>query len=541
MNSTENLRLIFTTQSIGVELFWRLQKALMEEGELGCCGFFVTNRYEYSLFEKNNPEFCRTNQDTLKEWDLMSRAKELPAPDLKSIEEWEKSIGDATLWNAVIIDRRMNYGLKAQFVQSYAPSYDHDSLLKILQVALEGISAQFDRVRPHAVIGLNAVTLYDYLYYLMARQRGVPYFQLKLTRVRNYVSLFTDPFDLSPHIVSAYERLLIGKGLDAADQAALIDARALLDEVRGKTLVYEGAIKRPAGTGTHQRQVGKSGGIPLMKRMAAWYARLVSSASIRDPHYPTLIHSVYYTKVVRRLRRKFLRVAFDIVHDDAFVKTYAGRYAVYPLNTEPEVALLAFGRPYRNQIETVRNIAASLPVGWKLVVKEHPNAYGYRSAGYYRKLKQIPNVVLAGPTADTGRLTDGCGLLVLVYGTIGLEAIIKGKPTVILCETPFGVFPHTMVRYVDKLWQLGREIRELLDGHRHDEGQVAAFIAAHVRTGIRLNLFTGLLSKGGRETGDMDTSIQEQYASLARYARTRIAEETARLNGSRNVNIDARG
>ena len=174
MNSTADLRLIFATQSIGVNLFWNLQQALSEEGRLGTCGFFVTNRYEYSLFEKQNPEFLSINQDILNEWDILSQAMTLPAPDLELIERWEKDIGDSTLWNAIIVDRRMNYKLKAQFVQSYAPSYGHDDLLKITQVAIEHISAQFDRIRPHAVLGLNAVTLYDYLYYLIAKKRGIP-------------------------------------------------------------------------------------------------------------------------------------------------------------------------------------------------------------------------------------------------------------------------------------------------------------------------------------------------------------------------------
>jgi hypothetical protein len=254
---------------------------------------------------------------------------------------------------------------------------------------------------------------------------------------------------------------------------------------------------------------------------------LKTAIAVSDPHYPTLIRSVWYLRVLRPLRRRFTRVRFDIDDVAAFVRNHEGRYALYPLNTEPEVALLAFGRPYRNQIETVRNLAVSLPVGWKLVVKEHPNAYGYRRAGFYRKLRQIPNVLLAGPRGDTGRLIDGSSLVALVFGTIGLEAIIKRKPIVVFCRTPYAVFPRNMVRYVDNLWELGAEIRDLLASYEYQEPQVEAFLAAHIRTGIRLNLYTGLLGKGGRETVSMDNTMEQQYAELARYTRRRIAEEQA--------------
>jgi len=528
--SNNALRLIFATQSTGLSLFWRLQQALAKEGGLGRVGYFVTNRHEFSLFERYQAGFGHAGCDLLKEWDLLAKANSMAAPNLLQIDDWERRLGDASLWNALIIDRRLGYTLKAQFAQSYRPAYSHEALLKILQVALESIAAQFDRVQPHAVIGLNAVTLYDYLYYLMAKQRGIPYFQLKLTRIRNYVSLFTDPFALSPHITEVFHRLIQGVDCKESDYLALEDARAFLAESKGRTLVYEGAIKRPGGKqnkGTVARNT--QGSRSVLSKMHAWSDRLIQVFSVQDTHYPTLLKTAFHAKVIRPLRRRFQGFRFDINDAAAYASEHAGKYAIYPLNTEPEVALLAFGRPYRNQIETVRNIAGSLPVGWKLVVKEHPNAYGYRSAGYYRKLKQIPNVVLASPMSDTGQLTDGCGLVTLVYGTIGLEAIIKGKPTLILCETPYGVFPPTMVRYTDSIWRMGHEIRDLLESYKYEEAPIVAFLAAHISTGIRINLFTGLLGKGGRQAGDETVSLDTQYVDLATYTRLRVAEEIARI------------
>lgn len=518
---TETLRLIFPTQSIGLRVFWRLYRALTHNGGVGPCGFFVTNRPEYAEFLERTPEFSDAAIDCLKEWEILAVAHALEEPDLATIEEWERRIGDPTLWNALIIDRRFDYPLSAQFRQDYRPSYCHESLLKILQTALHAISAQFDRVRPHAVIGLNAVTLYDYLYYLMARQRGIPYFQLKLTRVRNYVSLYTEPFSLSSHITETFARIRANDALSDADQKALEEARALLDEVSQRSLTYEGAYRKQ----THKGGAPKPPKAGLPQRLA----RALRAWQLRDPHYPTPWMSVLQLRFLRPLRRRLLSGVFQLKNVETFVSRHQGRYAVYPLNTEPEVALLAYGRPYRNQIETVRNLAAALPVGWKLVVKEHPNAYGYRTRGYYRKLLQIPNVVLAGPGTDTNRLVDGCGLVAMVFGTIGLEAIIKKKPLIALCSTPYGVFPGHMVRYVGELWSLADEIRDLLNTYRFDRHEVEAYLAAHAATGIRLNLFTELLGKGGRETMAMNADIDQQYASLAAYTRQRVAEESARL------------
>lgn len=527
MSGGEPLRLVFATQSTGLNLFWSLFDALRTDAALGPCGFMVTNRYEFAVFKHSHPAFAQSGLDVLQEWDLLDAAQRLGAADIARIEHWERLLGDASLWNALIIDRRMGYPLKAQFSQCYAPAYGHEQLLKILSVALEAIDAQFERVRPHAVLGLNAVTLYDYLYFRMAAQRGIPYMQLKLTRVRNYVSWFTDPFRLSPHITEVFERYLAGRAEGAEDEAAMREAEAFLDAARNKTLVYEGAINRPGAKPSEPTKA--QGRRSFAARAGAWMARVREAVRLRDPHYPTLIQTLIQARVMRPLRRRYRQHRFDIVDARAFVAARQGGYAIYPLNTEPEVALLAFGRPYRNQIETVRNLASALPVGWKLVVKEHPNAYGYRTSGYYRKLKQIPNVLLAGPTADTGTLTDGAGLVALVYGTIGLEAIIKQKPVLIFSEAPYGVFPPDMVRLNTNPWLLGEDIRKLLDAYRYDEAQVRAYVAAHIRTGIRINLFTGLLAKSGRQSGEPGKALDAQYRELAVYTRLRIAEEQSRL------------
>jgi hypothetical protein len=534
MNDTshEPLRLLLTTQSTGLKLFWRLHRALGSRSQIGDCGFFVTNRYEYNVFDKEVPAFEAGGFDVLKEWELLDHAKAMSQPDIDAITSKEIEFGDVSFWNALIIDRRLGYKLKAQFKQSYEPPYSHEQLLKIIQVALKHIEDQFDRIKPHAVLGLNAVTLYDYIYYLIAKKRDIPYLQLKLTRIRNYVTWFSDPFQVSPHIVEAYRRYLSGETRAMANDGPWQDAVAFLAASQRANLVYEGAIKRPGAASAPAAANSTASGsrAKLVSKLAAWKARIIEGIKVRDDHYPTFLYSLLNLRVLKKVRRRFHQTRFDISDANAFVRSCPCDFALFPLNTEPEVALLAYGRPYRNQIETVRNLAAALPVGWKLVVKEHPNSFGYRTHGYYKKLKQIPNVLIASPQSDTAILTEHSRLVGLVYGTIGLEAIIKRKPVVVFSEAPYGVFGPTMVCFNRDPWRLGHDIRDLLDNYAHDERQVLAYIAAHLSAGVPVNLFTGLLAKSGRQSGDGSLSLDEQYDILARHTLSRISEETARLS-----------
>ena len=76
----------------------------------------------------------------------------------------------------------------------------------------------------------------------MAVEHDIPYFQLKLTRVENYVSLFTNPLGISPHIggkISSY--LASPDDLDKKPEL-LSDVKAFINKSRGRSLSYEGAI-----------------------------------------------------------------------------------------------------------------------------------------------------------------------------------------------------------------------------------------------------------------------------------------------------------
>jgi hypothetical protein len=516
------MNLIFVTQAEGLRVFWNLMKHLAEKTPLERVGFSVADRYFFDRTAKREfPEIDSGRYPLVKEWEITESAK-TAALDLPRIADYEKKLGDPTLWNALVADRRVYLGKHCRYRQDYRPRYSHEPMLKILQCGLEAVEAHFRQVRPQAVLALNAVTFADYLYYIFAAYLKIPYLQLRLTRVENFVSLFTEPFGLSRHIRSEMARCRDALDRNAeAEIAELSQARTFYDSLQNKTLSYEGAIRTdPKG----RKLMPRLNPAKVGHYVRAWLAYRFSPA-YRDSHFPGLITPVLQRRfaaplrawaVARRLRRRYFPVEALSGLDFAF----------YPMHTEPEVALSVFGRPYLNQIETIRNIALNLPVGWKLVVKDHPNSWGFHSARYYEKILAIPNVVLLPARVGSDRVLPHARLAVIVNGTIGFEAIVKRIPLITLGASPYGVFPESMVRHVRSLHDLGGEVRALIESYRYDEKPVLAYLAAHMRRSVRVNLFTGLLQKGGRREVDLDRSVEEQYAVLADYALRRIQEET---------------
>lgn len=526
------INILFDTQSIGMQLFWSLYLAMKSAPEIDVAktGFFVTNKDAFKIFLNKYPEFKSASASVLAEWDIIKDAELLDRPDMTFLGEWEKRIADPTLWNAIISDRRLNYPISAQFVQNYSPAYNHEFLLKLVQVAIVRINKHFDDVEPDAILGLNAVTLYDYLYYLIAKARGIPYLQLKLTRISNYVSYFSEPLDISSHIGERINNYMNNPENLKGKEKLYQEAVDFITDARSDSLTYEGAIskKKKVKGESKSPDVGATN---MVKKSVLKRLMHIIFSQHEDTHYPAPQQSFFYARIIKILRKKI----FDKNVKKIFSSNWKNisekySYALYPLNTEPEVALLVYGRSYRNQIETVRNVASSLPVGWKLFVKEHPNAKGYRTAGFYKKLSAIPNVVLIAPEVSTEQLVKNSEMVFVVFGTIGLEAVLQEKPVISLCKTPYGSFPVNMVRYVESMPSLAEEICDLLKNYKYDEWALVCYVAAHIESSIPLNLFTGLLGKGGRESTQMDQSLDEQYKKLAHYTVLRIKEELKRLS-----------
>ncbi|MGB8398413.1 hypothetical protein [Bradyrhizobium sp.] len=166
----------------------------------------------------------------------------------------------------------------------------------------------------------------------------------------------------------------------------------------------------------------------------AWQAVMRPFAARFDHTMPSL-----HTRVGRRLasvrsgilaRRSKTFEAAPAADDRPFV--------LFLLQKQPESSVDVIGSPFTNQYEVIRALIRLLPIGWEMWVKEHPNAIGDRSPGYYRELKRLPGLRLIDPFADTHGLLSRAGLTISISGTACLEAGLLGRPAITIAEMYFG-------------------------------------------------------------------------------------------------------
>ena len=510
------MNFIFLTQSRTLSVFLDVAQAIAETAPGNKNGFYIADSSFFNKYKKDNPVISSCAYELLKEWEIIAQSRKV-RPDIGKLKEYEKKYGDPVLWNALVADRRIYLGKKATLEQDYASRFDHERMMAILQIGVEEMELLFDRVRPDAVVGFICVTIGEYVAYLIARARNIPFINLRPTRIKNYFYAGESVLEPSERLKVSYHRMLENGVPESLEQ----DARKYLDEVRQTHAMYEGVI--PAGKADLTRVPKRkepatrklSRKLKILGDLAAQFCRYNFGKYRYDNSHRGMLYPIWFARIKRPVRNRLPKLYFRgryLSRED--LKSMD--YAFFPLHKEPEVTLLVYSRPYLNQIEVIRNLARSLPVGMKLVVKEHPGAIGYRSLSYYKKILSIPNVLLASPVIGSRDVVKNARLVCVISGGIGLEAAIMKKPVLTLGRVPFSFFPKTTLCQAGVPEHLGWDINELLKNYDHDEPALLAYIAAVIDNSVPVDFYSLLLERkgvyrGGLRRSDLDEKSEKKH------------------------------
>jgi hypothetical protein len=113
----------------------------------------------------------------------------------------------------------------------------------------------------------------------------------------------------------------------------------------------------------------------------------------------------------------------------------AAPFVYFALHYQPERTSCPDGDRFSDQFLAVSLVAAALPRGWRLYVKEHPSQFSYlgqgelsRWAEYYDELAALPGVRLVPTSVSSFELIDRSRAVASVAGAVGWEALVRGKP-----------------------------------------------------------------------------------------------------------------
>jgi hypothetical protein len=168
-------------------------------------------------------------------------------------------------------------------------------------------------------------------------------------------------------------------------------------------------------------------------------------------------------------------------------------YVYMPLHLIPESTTFVKAPFYINELHIIEQVSKSLPIGWKLYVKEHQAMLGERSFEFYKKVKKFPNVKLVQLNYynDPKPWIEKAKGVITITGTGAYESAMLGKRSIVFGDVPFNLIEG--ISRVNSFEELPKLLASL--GLIDNVKSCAAYIAAVKSTGMELNL-KYLISEG---------------------------------------------
>lgn len=386
--------------------------------------------------------------------------------DLDYLKFLEKEYGLPNLWPYIEIDRVIRHGLFLREYPHNASPFTHEEMMRILQSSAKKIIAFLEKESPDfilfsAINGINSLLLFH-----IAKKKNIKTFFIQTARVGNKYTLTDDYRGLS--FIEKTFGDLDAKKISLPNERA--QALKFLEEFRKKPVSHS-----PTQT-SQARPVSRSRQFKFLlphKLFNSVYWLAKNSADYfrygKKDYYPKPWHWL-----LDRAKRKIrVLIGFEKFYDELDPKENS---AFFPLHFEPEMSISLFAPYYKDQLWLIKQIARSLPINYKLYVKEHPVMFGYRPRSFYRELKKITNVKLLKPTLTSFELLNCAKIVFSISGTAAWEGALLKKPAVIFGDAFFSVLP--MVKICRAITDLPYLIKEQLEKFKYDEEALVNLLTA---------------------------------------------------------------
>src|SRR3989338_1857479 len=386
--------------------------------------------------------------------------------DLSYLRALEKEYGIPNLWPYLTVDREIMSNQAAREYPYNTPRYTHDEMLRILQVTAKAVIDFLDREKPDVAVFSVIGAVPSLLLYHIAKKRGI--------RIAHILT------------VSLKDRFAVSERYDVFTDAEKIFAQNLANNRKGRYYDEAKKVVRHFRETPHPYDPKRSAaGQPIHRgkqlrflwptnflRSLRWFVKMLylyMTGNARED-YTTVSPWNYAKDHTKRKLRNLVGVS-DLY--DTYLPNEP--HAFFALGYEPEMSLSLLA-PFADQLYLIRQTARSLPVGWKLYVKEHPEMVPYRPRSYYKELKKIPNVRLMSPSIDGSTLAANANLIVTVTGSAAWEGVLLGKPSIVFGNRFFNIL--SMVKKCAEIENLPYPVKEQIEDFHYNEEELLQFIAA---------------------------------------------------------------
>lgn len=344
-------------------------------------------------------------------------------PDLEYLRSFEEKY-KINLW-LLAYNERLFYNFNEYY------RFSLGQILSILEQECKLFESIIDENQPNFLIMFNTMLHYEQLFYEICKRKSVIPLILNDTRLgrRWTVSSIPDNVDFLPNSFKGKTNLKTFDQLQSLRES--FDMYKTVTDMESKFLKSKSKMM-----------------------MAAIKFLLFNDFAHRKTHYS------YFGRTKLKVLFKSLKYYFiepyrwNFMNKNFIHKIDDEKFIYFALPAEPERTVLLAAPFYTNQLEVVTSIVKSLPIGYKLYVKEHPamNSRGWRKISYYKQLMKIPNVKLVHPHVKSEDVIKKSSLVIAISGTAGFEASFFNKPSIVFTDTNYTVLSNiTRLKSIEEL------------------------------------------------------------------------------------------
>jgi len=409
----------------------------------------------------------------------------------------EREYGIPNLWPFVDTDRIIRNGLFLREYPYNQSPYSHDDMLKLIQVYAKTAIKFLEEEKPGVIIfpvieGLNTMPLYH-----IAKKKNIKTFLIQSGRIGNKHTITEQYGDLS----------YVRKTFESLDNNTLINseyrksAEKFLADFRDKPSAHN-LYDTPKWQQTSRKQQFSFLLPSYITRSIHWTIKLFIDY-IRNPNRDDYTIIKPWHHILDRIKRKIrVLIGFGDLYDEI---DDSENFAFYPLQKEPEMAISLFAHFYKNQLWVIEQIARSLPIQYKLYVKDHPTMSGCRTRKLYRELKKIPNVKIINPSVSSFRLIQNAKLITTLTSTAGWEGILLKKPVITFGNVFYNSL--SMAKKCRAIEDLPVMIKEQLENSQYNEKELINLITAIYAESASINLTRLWDIEGGGRAEEKEAEI----------------------------------
>ncbi len=510
----QEIRPLFVAQSRMLEIFYLTAKKL---NILNRSSFIVSDMsYYYESFLRKYPDF-EDYSNILKEWDIQKKAKSKKELDFnEELIKLHLNYCDIDNPNyAKFFDRRFILGKNAKFYVDYRKTFSNDFLDKYIFYSFKEAENFFDLASPNSVVTYLGAVQMDYVVNLISKKRNIKFLNIRHSRIGDRVFIsdtFHDPD-------AEFRKTFNANNLSSESEKF---AEEFIVNFHNRKNLYEGttkAVNRPIQSIVNYKKYISYNFIKnFINKIISFYKNQYSKV---DSMTINPVKSFFHFKYSNRIRSLWVKNSLKDSYLEA-EKVMKGDFIFFPLHAEPEVSIFLYGRPFHNQIELIRTISMSMPINFKLIVKEHPFTIGKRKLSFYKKLLNIPGVYIVDPNKSADELIKKSKLVSIISGSSGIEAVLNNKPVITFGSSIINVLPSNLVRKVSFSNQLTKDINNLLINFKEDRSAIKKFFKTIYDRSFSLRLYDILLEKHQGQYSITNRTLITEIEILAKEIEKRI-------------------